>query len=350
MQVGNAIEGISKVKIYYHIPSERMSQLVNQGDLLFDGSIQWGTREVAGSARIFKWGCKPYEYQVKGTLRGQRNDIDSLEMQGWAPTFGDGCSFGGFVWDRNSRLTFEPLFANVPVSPIKPFPVYSVSGLALGGQIHFGSKAYQEYRCSPSEVFDGFTWCQKRTEEKEKRGQFNASYSILHSRDGTVVYVNRFQEPAYWDEDEVKDDIDSYARKIGQQPRILNMPGRSGFPNGLIATWGNVVLDPVDAESQRILAKGQSPKIGVLIDFIGNYERSAKNDLPVYRLAGGPGFIWAASVNSNGRGTLRFLAINPSALSIPVNPTPDKSAPAAPPKPTPSGSGDACDMFPMLCR
>ena len=73
------------------------------------------------------------------------------------------------------------------------------------------------------------------------------------------------------------------------------MPTREGFPNGVIATWGKVVLESVDAKSQRILAAGKNPKIGALIDFIGNFERSTKNDLPVYRVSGGAGFIWAAS-------------------------------------------------------
>lgn len=335
MEIGNAIGGISALKIYYQTPGERMSQLVNRGDLFFDGSLQWDTHEVAGNARIYKCCCDPLEYQVKGTLSGEPNAIDTLQLEGWAPAFGEGCSFQEFVWNHNSRLTFEPIFANMPVSPIKPDPVYSVSGLALGARVDFDGKAYQEYRCGPSNVFGGFTWCQKRTKEKEKRGPFQASYSILHSRDGTALYVNRFQEPAYWDDDEVKNDIDRYARRIGEQPRILKMPARPGFPKGVIATWGKVSLEPVDGESLKILATGKSPKIGVLIDFIGNYERSAKNDLPVYRLEGGPGFVWAASFNSNGRGTLRFLAINPSALSIPVNLAPPNQPPVSQPPANP---------------
>ena len=227
------------------------------------------------------------------------------------------------------------------------------------GRVHFDGKAYRGYRCDRSEVFDGFTWCLKRTEESEKRGPFHASYSILHSRDGTALYVNRFQEPAYWDDDddEVQEDINRYTRKIGGQPRIRKMPARPGFPNGVIATWGKVSLEPVDGESRKISASGKSPKIGVLIDFIGNYERSAKNDLPVYRLAGGPGFVWAASFNSNGRGTLKFLAINPLALSMAVNlpPNPVPQPPTNPIPPvqkapeTPPDTPDACKKFPQLC-
>ena len=335
MQIGNAIQGTSTLKIYYENPSEKMSQLVKRGDLFFEGSIQWKTHEAIGNARVYKWGCQPLEYQAKGTLSGQGSTIDGLELEGWAPIFGDGCSFQEFVWNHNSRLTFEPAFAAVPVAPVKPEPIYSVSGLALGARVLFDGKAYREYRCGPSDVFEGFTWCQKRTEEEEKRGPFHASYSILHSRDGTALYVNRFQEPAYWDDDEVQEDINRYAHTIGEQPRILNMPARPGFPKGVIAIWGKVSLEPIDGQSRKILAAGGSPKVGVLIDFIGNYERSAKNALPVYRLAGGPGFVWAGSYKANGRGTLRFLAINPSALLLPVNLPPTTQPPVTQPPTSP---------------
>jgi hypothetical protein len=75
---------------------------------------------------------------------------------------------------------------------------YAVSGVVLGATVKSGSSAYREYKCGPSDQFDGFTWCQKTCKEKERRGKFNATYSILHSRDGVVVYINRYQEPAFF--------------------------------------------------------------------------------------------------------------------------------------------------------
>jgi hypothetical protein len=58
-------------------------------------------------------------------------------------------------------------------------------------------------------------------------------------------------------------------------------------------------------------AAGKSPPKGILIDFIGNFSNSARWGLPIYRVSGGPGFIWAASFDPEGRGTLRFFAIDP---------------------------------------
>jgi hypothetical protein len=81
--------------------------------------------------------------------------------------------------------------ANAQVRPGEPIagqaPTYAVDGLALGSKVKFESAAYRDYKCSPSEQFDGFTWCQRWRRDSERRGSFEATYSILHAKDGTVV-------------------------------------------------------------------------------------------------------------------------------------------------------------------
>ena len=74
---------------------------------------------------------------------------------------------------------------------------YAVDGLAVGTQLNFGSASYREYKCSPSDQFDGLTWCQKTRTDKERRRSYIAAYSLLHSRDGNILYINRTQEPAF---------------------------------------------------------------------------------------------------------------------------------------------------------
>jgi hypothetical protein len=76
---------------------------------------------------------------------------------------------------------------------------------------------------------------------------------------------------------------------------------------------GKVVLEPLDNDSIKTLAAGRSPKKGYLIDFIGNFARSAKEGLPIYRISGGAGFVWLASFDPIGRGILRVAAVDPSA-------------------------------------
>jgi S1-C subfamily serine protease len=198
-------------------------------------------------------------------------------------------------------------------------PVYSVTGIAVGSRVDFDSEAYKEYRCAPSEVFNGLTLCAKKTDDTEQRGPYVAYDGLLHSSAGTVISVSRYQDPAYWPDGEVRHAIEYFSRRLGKEARILAMPIREGLPNGIIAMWGQITLESVDDASRTLLAAGKNPSIGVLVDFLGNFERSTKNGLPVYRVSGGTGLIWAASYDSNGRGTLRMLAINPSNLPKPVN-------------------------------
>jgi len=108
------------------------------------------------------------------------------------------------------------------------------------------------------------------------------------------------------------------------------MPRKPKSQQGMIASWGDVVLEPLDAASVSQLALGKSPNKGLIIDFLGNFRRSAQLGLPVYRMTGGAGFVWATSFNQKGAGTLRFAAVNPLALSPRVSaPPPVAAEPAA---------------------
>jgi hypothetical protein len=92
------------------------------------------------------------------------------------------------------------------------------------------------------------------------------------------------------------------------------MPHRNALPDGLIAVWGEITLEQLDQESLKILADGKGPKKGLLIDFLGNFVRSAKEGLPIYRIDGGRGLVFGASFGQKGRGTFRLAAVDASGL------------------------------------
>jgi hypothetical protein len=202
---------------------------------------------------------------------------------------------------------------------------YNVDGLALGSKVAFESGAYRLYHCVPSQEFQGFVWCTKASNDKEARGRIEVWSSILHARDGTVAYVNHYREPKYWTANEVGDNIQLYSREFGEEPHIIQLPARPGLPKGTLATWGKVVLEPIVGNELKLLADDKHLDKGIAIDFIGNFTQSARRGLPIYRLAGGAGFVWAASYNQSGRGTLRFSAVDastysPQELSLPPPP------------------------------
>src|ERR1700736_5762979 len=101
---------------------------------------------------------------------------------------------------------------------------YSVDGLAIGTRLNFDSAPYRAYKCTPSDQFRGLTWCQKTTSGRERRGPYSVTYSLLHSGDGKIVYVNRSQEPSYLNSNEADKDIQGYSLRFGESPRIMKMP------------------------------------------------------------------------------------------------------------------------------
>lgn len=179
-------------------------------------------------------------------------------------------------------------------------------------RVQFDSADYREYKCNPSEQFAGYTWCQKTRQEKDRRRSLNVTYSLLHSQDGTVFYVNRFQETAFFGPNEADVAIRQYSTKFGEKAEIKRLLRQQGRPEGTLATWGKITLEPLDSGSINTLAGGKSPKVGYLVDFVGDFARSARDALPIYRISGGPGFVWIASFDQKGRGILRLTAIDPS--------------------------------------
>jgi len=113
---------------------------------------------------------------------------------------------------------------------------YTVDGLALGERVQSSDAGYREYKCAPSDQFDGFTWCQKSRQQRERRRSFNITHSLLQSRDGRVVYVNRFQAPAFFGPKKADEDIQQYSHRLGESPRIIRRRGRAG--DAILAVWG----------------------------------------------------------------------------------------------------------------
>lgn len=194
---------------------------------------------------------------------------------------------------------------------------YAVDGLALGARLSSERAAYREYRCSRSDQFEGFTLCQKARNDRERRGSYRVFESMLLSRNGEVSYVNRYQEPAFFDATDADEYIERYSREIGEPAHVTRVPHRPDQIDGIIALWGRATLEQLDQDTIKMLEDEKSPKKRLLIDLIGNLARSAKEGLPIYRIGGGPGLIWIAGFDQGGRGTLRFAAVDASELSSP---------------------------------
>ena len=194
-------------------------------------------------------------------------------------------------------------------------PAYQVAGLKLGQTIDLKSPELSGIDCNPSETFAEASFCSRQRTVNSPRGAYVETTSLLMSDDDKALYVNQSLNPAFWSDGEVESDIIKISKKHQLSPAIKRFPAAAGQPEGIIATSGNIRLEPITRDDRVVLAAGQSPKIGILVDFRNDLSLSAKQDLPIFRVRGS-GYIWATTVSPDLRGKLRFLIVDTNQLSL----------------------------------
>ena len=105
---------------------------------------------------------------------------------------------------------------------------------------------------------------------------------------------------------------------------------------------GPLPSTPLDDEAMEALREGHEIHRGLVAEFIGDAHQSARLGLPVYKIGGGPGFIWGASFDDFGKGSLRLSAVDatgvPSPQTQPSTPVQPPLSYTAPSQPTPAPS------------
>ena len=196
-------------------------------------------------------------------------------------------------------------------TPSKAEPTYSIEGFEPGERAETG----RDFQCSRAEHATDFTWCRRSRHEKNRRGTFESTMSVLRNQDDITVYVDRRIEPAFFGSNDIQNEIARLGNRFDEHAHEVRLPQRDDLPTAVIATWGKIRLEPLNAEALAALKSGKASPQNLFVDYLGDLKRSAELGLPVYRIQGEAGYLWSAS-SANGRGHLRFLAIDPSALAV----------------------------------
>ncbi len=221
--------------------------------------------------------------------------------------------------------------ATTPTGPHNP--IFVVDGLAVGGAVYPDTPAYKAYKCRPSDQFPGFTWCAIKHSLSGKFGPYDSWVTILHSDANTAVFVLQDVIPAYFAPGDAEREIQRLSQQFGQSARIYNGDPRPDAPHSVIAAWGDVSLTALDESTMDQLRRGDTINSGLLVDFLGDSRKSAREGLPVFHMGGGVGFIWAAKFDDGGKGRLRISTVNPGLLPGAVS---EQAAPTPTPTPTPA--------------
>lgn len=108
VDVGAVSEDTASIKIYYAQPSAGMASAgVTSGTMLFAGVVVLDEGYIGGNARIFKSGCQPLTYEVRGSF-STAGPQGGFVLLGPAPVFARaGCNIDHLSTGPNSRLIFR---------------------------------------------------------------------------------------------------------------------------------------------------------------------------------------------------------------------------------------------------
>jgi hypothetical protein len=229
---------------------------------------------------------------------------------------------------------------------------YVVDGIALGASL----QGARDYQCDASRLFPKYTWCRHHRQEKGRHASAVSTNSVLHDRDGTIAYVSREIRPAFFAVNEIDAEIGRLSARFGERPRETRLPKQKDFETAIMAVWGSLRLEPLEGRNLEAFESGKASKQGLLVDQLGDVRRSLRLGLPVYRLAGGRGYLWLATAQRDRRGYLRFLAADVDALAAPADASPSarpEDVAALAPKKAPSAMASgialaAADLRPFL--
>jgi uncharacterized protein len=192
---------------------------------------------------------------------------------------------------------------------------FVVDGVTLGSIVDPESAAYKSRSCRSSQDFSAFTWCSEHVSKTGRFGQYTSWLTILYSGDDKVALVTQALIPAFFFPSDIDREIQRLSRGFGQA-QILTSDSRPGVPHAVLATWGAVTLTPLDEEAMNALRRGDEIHRGLIAEFIGDAHKSARLGLPVYSIGGGPGFLWGASFDDSGKGSLRISAVDANAVGF----------------------------------
>ena len=213
---------------------------------------------------------------------------------------------------------------------------HRVAGIELGSRLG-QSEALQRFpgsSCSSETQFAPSLWCSGKETRADSRGRYTVTTSLIITPDERVAYINQSLTPAFWNDGELDADIENYSKRLRLSPEIRSITVPTGGQSK-IAIWGSIQLSPLNEQGRSLIRSNQSAQQGVIVDHISHFSQSEEQQLPLYRVASGRGFVWIGFSGKNRRGTLRFFAIDTDLIypspstHVAIHPSPAPNQPSS---------------------
>jgi len=191
---------------------------------------------------------------------------------------------------------------------------YSVDGWKLGGSVT--GPGLQSYNCKLSNAFAQLTSC-TRTQTRNRGYNYSAIGTVMHDESGATTFVKVKVAPVQIKKDEVEKEIVQLSGELGGKPASVDWnSAHDDQPTSVIAQWGQIKLEAIDSNANDDVEAGKYPAIDVLVDTLGDVQRSVKANMQVYRILGGTGYIYSASFDKKGLGHRQYIAVNGNEVAI----------------------------------
>jgi TolA-binding protein len=194
---------------------------------------------------------------------------------------------------------------------------YVVDGFTLGEQVASSNPNYQSYNCRSSDQFADATQCERVQNKKGKAGPISVSSKLIHAQDGAAIYAMVNAAPVTLSMAIVQKEIQDLSRVIGATPATVNWFTQDPkAPTSVIATWGDVKLEELNGGWLNAARSGGDPDLGMTVYPLGDPSQLYQYNLPIYRIGGGPGYVYSASFDATGQGHRQYVAIDALQLAV----------------------------------
>jgi hypothetical protein len=192
--------------------------------------------------------------------------------------------------------------------------IFPIDGLTLGSNF---SGVSSKFKCHES-YYSNFTFCVRTRTEPGQAGPVTFGTLAVHKA-GDIVFLSQTVEPAYFAPEAVMAEIQRLSVRIGQEPRTITIQNAPlGIANAIIAAWGDLSLSPISDSDRELISSGRDVNLGYLIDFLNDFKKSVSLGQPIFRCYGRGGYIWAATYDEQGKGILRYRAVNQEAVDLEI--------------------------------
>jgi len=157
---------------------------------------------------------------------------------------------------------------------------------------------YGKYTCEPSSEFSDAVACRHELEKSGAAGDQLVSSAVLHAGDGSRLFASVHTSSVPLSREAATKEIADFAAAVGSEPKTVTWTDEEGEWFQVVATWGDIKLTPD------------------IVYNLGAFGVLDEPDDGLFRMRGGAGFAYAASVGEGGLGERYYLAATPEELAI----------------------------------